>query len=295
VWTPACAALAATGAALAGGCTVGAGAGSATGPMFMVGCDVNSDFGTVAAPVCFDLEPRFFAGVPIEDIAVGPLENRLVINMQHTGNRVEINDTLSFDITNTFEVARCLRGALTPDGQPDWDTRQVITVKGVCTGVPWCDWSARGGVYATSTCVGIPGPAEMPLPPPLPPVNCPSRVRDTAGLPDRPQIHLGPEEFISVSFVPLFTCSDARLSATAVDGFIDFLDFGPPLTAPPPGDFKVDFGSRLQANFHMVMQDDRVLSSIKLEEQILAPRIGGTFDGYFDFNLERGRAAQPFP
>ena len=28
---------------------------------------------------------------------------------------------------------------------------------------------------------------------------------------------------------------------------------------------------------------------------IPTPLIGGTLDGYFDFDLERGRAAQPFP
>jgi hypothetical protein len=295
-------------AALAAGCTVGSGAGSAAGPMFIVGCDKAGDFAT---PACFNLQPSFFAGEPIEDINRGTKSNRLLIRIQRTGNRIEINDVVYFDIRNSFEVARCLRGQLKPDGTPDWDTREVISIKEVCTGVPWCDWSARAGT-PPSSCVGVPGDAGIQVTAPVDAgalataldggaASCTALMHTAPAGPPRPLIHFGPQEFIRGSFVPRFTCSDERidtvnLSATAVDGWIDFLDFGGVQSFPVLGsDYKVDFGSRLQANFHMVLQDDRVLNAIMTFISIPDPLIGGELDGFFDFDLERGRAAQPFP
>ena len=42
--------------------------------------------------------------------------------------------------------------------------------------------------------------------------------------------------------------------------------------------------------------DHRVIIAIR-EDDVLpqASRIGGMLDGYFDFDMERGRAAQTFP
>jgi hypothetical protein len=60
-------------------------------------------------------------------------------------------------------------------------------------------------------------------------------------------------------------------------------------------DFKVNFGERLHANFHVVLQDGTVVGAIMDRIPVPAPRMGGTLDGYFDFDLDRGRAAQPFP
>ena len=53
----------------------------------------------------------FFAGEPIEDIAgvaVAQPTNRLIIRMQRNGNRIEVNDTLYFDIQNQLR-GRALR------------------------------------------------------------------------------------------------------------------------------------------------------------------------------------------
>jgi hypothetical protein len=60
-------------------------------------------------------------------------------------------------------------------------------------------------------------------------------------------------------------------------------------------DFKVNFGERLRANFHVVLQDDRVITAERMGLPLPSPRFGATLDGRFDLDLVRGRAAQPFP
>jgi hypothetical protein len=303
--------IAAAAAVTSAGCTVGSGAGSVVGPMFLLDCNGESstpNVGTPAAPTCLNLAPKFFAGEPIEDPSDVPRANSLTIRLQSSGNRIEITDTLAFNIQSSFEVARCLRGAF-KDGLPDWDTRQVTTVKGQCTGVPWCDWSARDGA-SPGTCVastaGPPIDQGVALLPGTPtgapaPAGCVAHMRTGPAQPLRPLIHFGPQEYVRASIVPLFTCTDDRLNvvaivASAVEGWIDFLDFGGATSATTlTKDFKVNFGEQLQANFHLVLQDNHVLDQIRVDGLIPAPRIGGTLDGYFDFNLDRGRAAQPFP
>src|SRR3954447_19450217 len=106
-------------AAVAGGCNdIGSGSGSATGPLWILGCQDGKAFGTPEMPKDFDLAPSFFAGEPIEDIAGIPPMNRLIISMKHNGNAVEINDTLYFDIRDSAQIARCIRGR-TVGGVPD--------------------------------------------------------------------------------------------------------------------------------------------------------------------------------
>src|SRR5262245_36348382 len=97
-------------AVAAAGCTVGGGSGSAKGQLWILGCVKGEPYGTQAAPMDFDLAPSFFAGEPIEDISDGPPSNRLIIRMQRSGNELQINDTLYFDVPNSYQVARCLRG-----------------------------------------------------------------------------------------------------------------------------------------------------------------------------------------
>ena len=106
----------------AGGCTVGSGSGTASGPLWIVGCLQGENYGSPppGEPRPFDLNPTFFAGEPIEDIADGPHINRLIIRMQRNGNGVEVNDTLYFDIPDSGKVARCIRGR-TVGGVPDYD------------------------------------------------------------------------------------------------------------------------------------------------------------------------------
>ncbi|HVU49887.1 MAG TPA: hypothetical protein VHL80_04325, partial [Polyangia bacterium] len=129
------------GALLAGGCTVGEGSGFAVGALMDVGC--NSD-NTLMTAKPFSLDPSFFAGDPIEDVCPppgpcgGPHMNRLLIRIQRTGNRVEVNDILYFDVLNSLKVAECVRGATT-NGAPTWDTRVLTASDGSpIQDMPWC-------------------------------------------------------------------------------------------------------------------------------------------------------------
>jgi hypothetical protein len=316
------------------GCTVGSGAGSAVGPLYALGCDQSTtpaDLGTFATPRCFDLSPTFFAGNPIEDVApltgVTPTmpTNRLIIRMQRDGNGADSTDSFVVDVQNTFEVARCLRGRFLPDGRPDWDTREVTSLSGGVTGVPWCDWGAAapdGGVVdaergvfdgsveirqdnippaqdvsqatATFTPAETNGGQTFLASPDT--VVCEARAvtRPTPG--SRPLIHFGPLEYVRASLVPLATCPSVRLVGVAVEGSIDFIQFGEATQVTVLSrDFIVNFGQRLQANFHALLQDQRVTTAIQTRMLVPTPQMGGAIDGYFDFDLDRGRAAQPFP
>jgi hypothetical protein len=270
----------------AGGCTVGAGSGSATGPIFFLGCSPNgAPFGTPDMPRTFNLDPHFFAGEPVEDIgdvAVAQPSNILTLRVQRTGNRIEVNDVLYFNVRSSYEVARCVRGR-TINGVPDWDTRTTTsTFTEQPTNTPWCDWSGviptlDGGTFDAGA--------------------------DAGAGPPRAIIHLGTEEILNSSLSLLFTCHQAAVTGLAFDGWIEFEDFGDAaqpdlpsdLRTKVPNDFKVNFGDRLRARFEVILGDAAVLGAIKMIMPIPASRIGGSLDGYFDFDLERGRAAQPFP
>jgi hypothetical protein len=278
------------GAAAGGGCTVGGGNGSAQGPIFDLahGCGSNgADYGSADAPRLYSLSPQFFAGEPIDDIGPAPESNRLVMRMQRTGNGIEVNDTLYFDAENAFEVARCVRGR-TVGGVPDWSTEP-----GWCT-QPGAPVTSDGGADAEAGTADAGAMADAGT----------ADAGGDGGAPlVRARIHLGTEEFIRSSLVLLLTCHTANVVGVAVDGWIDFLDFGsaaqsnlsPELRTPIAPDFKVEFGDRLRANFHVVLGDQRVVTAIKDMDQIPSPLFGGYLDGFFDFNLERGRGAQPFP
>jgi hypothetical protein len=264
----------------AGGCTVGSGSGAASGPLWIVGCLEGDNFGSPppGAPREFDLKPTFFAGEPIEDIGDGPRINRLIIRMQRNGNGIEANDTLYFDMPDSGKVARCIRGR-TVGGVPDYDATTTGTLPPTdpndpnAVGDPWCQWS--------------PGAAF-------------------------PRINILPDGPVRVALAPLRTCGSpsqppafVNVVGDAFRGWIEFEYFSgaqqPELPSEERGafddDFKVGFGQRLAATFHIEeLVDHRVIIAIR-EDDLLpqASRIGGTLDGYFDFNLERGRAAQTFP
>ena len=279
-------------AAVTGGCTVGSGSGSVSGDIFFLGCSPNgADYGQPKVPLFFDLQPQFFAGEPIEEpasVAVSQPTNILTIRVQRNGNRIEVNDVLYFNVQNSFEVARCVRGR-TVNGVPDWDYMRMTTSTFTeqPTNTPWCDWSGvlpalDGGTIDAGGAVDA-GDAGV-----------------AAG---RAIIHLGTEEIVNASLSLAFTCHQAKVNGTAFDGWLIFDDFGtaaqpdvlPEMRDPVPKDFKVNFGDRLRARFVMVLGDQLVVSAIKMIRPIPSPLIGGNLGGYFDFDLERGRAAQPFP
>jgi hypothetical protein len=256
----------------AAGCTVGNGSGTANGMLWILGCREGADLGTPAAPEEWSLDPTFFAGEPIEDIADGPPENRLTIRMQRNGNAVEINDTLYFDIADSAQIAQCLRGQ-TVGGIPQWDTSGTGSVDPDVMG-PWCQPAAMAGGLA--------------------------------------RIHLFPYGPVNVSLAPLASCHSANkppslvnVTGVAFDGWIEFLDFGralqtdlaPDARTSVESDFKVSYGERLRANFEITVLGDLRVATAERIGQFLppAPAIGGTLMGNFDFDLERGRSVQTFP
>jgi len=306
-----------------GGCTVGSGSGSAVGPLYVLGCNTKgspTNLGSPLTPVCFNLAPTFFAGTPIEDLPMATMPaNRLTIRMQTTGSGIQGasttqvfgSNTFTVDVLNAFQVARCLRGRCLPDGTPDWDTRNVANLTGGFTDTPWCDWGpnpcAGGGVDGGVAADG--GPADGAAPDGGSPADggelvegipsdptCSAQAQTRAVPGRRPLIHLGPLEYVIAQLYPVGTCPSAFLVGIAVEGSIDFIQFGQATSlATINPDFKVNFGERLEANFHAVLQDNRVVNKINTLQMVPAPEIGGQLDGFFDFILDRGRAAQPFP
>ncbi len=270
-----------------GGCTVGSGSGAASGDIFFLGCYPDgTPFGTPDQLAFFDLQPTFFAGEPVEepgDVAVAQPTNILTIRVQRNGNRIEVNDVLYFNVRNSFEVARCVRGR-TVNGVPDWDQRMTTsTFTEQPTNTPWCDWS--GVLPALDAGAIDAGP-------------------DAGAGPVRAIIHLGTEEIVNAALSLAFTCHQATVSGTAFDGYLEFDDFGTAgaqadipsdMRDPIPKDFKVNFGERLRARFVLVLGDQAIVSAIKMILPIPSPRIGGSLGGDFDFDLDRGRSAQPFP
>lgn len=269
-----------------GGCTVGSGSGTASGDIFFLGCKPNGDpYGVPTQLQFFDLEPHFFAGEPFEDpadVAIAQPKNILTIRVQRNGNRIEVNDVLYFNIQNSYEVARCVRGR-TINGAPDWDPRMTTsTLTEQPTMTPWCDWS------------GVPPAVDAgPL----------DAGPDAGAGGPRAIIHLGTEELLIASLSLKYTCHQAQVAGAAFDGYIIFQDFGgaaqpgvpSDMRDPIPKDFKVNFGDRLRAQFVIILGDQQIVDAIKTIRPIPAPQIGGSLEGYFDFDLERGRAAQPFP
>jgi hypothetical protein len=164
-------------------------------------------------------------------------------------------------------------------------------------GLSWCDWNAAdadggadaggGAADAGAADAGMTADAGAPL------------VMTAA----RPRINLSTQDYVQASLAPLYTCIEARSVAVALPGsWIEFQDFGAAVQTADPenrtavgGDFRVNFGERLRATFHLVLGDQAVENAIKTRIAIPDTRIGGELDGFFDFDLERGRAAQPFP
>ena len=256
-------------AALSGaGCQDGSGTGAADGPLWILGCRAGEPYGTEAAPEAFHLRPTFFAGEPIGDISDGAPRNRLIIRMQRTGNAVENNDVLYFDIPDSLRVARCVRGR-TVGGVPEWDTSSGTLD---AMDPPWCEPNGPNGI---------------------------------------PRIRLIPFGPLRSSLSPQHTCYSDMHGPTAVGvtgvartGWIEFTEFGaaaqpelvPEMRGSFDDDFQVKYGDPLGARFSVVLDDDRVLTAeYKMIDVPPPAAIGGTLDGSFNFNLERGRSAQTFP
>jgi hypothetical protein len=290
-----------------GGCTVGQGSGSAMGNLYVLGCNNGASFGTLTpdgqiAPVSYNMQPSFFAGAPNETLAQGPDQmNEITLRMQSSGLSIMYTDTLAFTVVNSYQVARCLRGRIDQYGQPDWNVTEPLppifgTAGNLNPTTLWCDWSATaftdgGPPDAAATTAGGPDGGAM-------------LDGGMSVMAQYPRIHLTPYTDVSVSLEPLATCFGSQVTAQGSDGWIEFQSFGgaeqpnvPPAARDRvPQNFIINFGDRLHATFHIVLQDSRIAFAIEQNKPIpTTPHIGGTLDGYFDFELARGRAAQPWP
>ena len=269
---------------LAAGCAVGNGSGTASGEIFQYGCILTpTDAAGVQLPRAYDLKPVFFAGEPFEDLSVTDMHtNQLLIRMQNNGLSIQYADTLYFDVINSYEVGRCLRGRIDGNGQPDWKLTETLP-DGTETG--WCDWSATQFGDGSADGGG-------------------SMDGGTSVMASAPRIHLTPYTDIRSSFATLSTCGITQITGVAFDGWVQFQYFGtaeqsdlpPDMREAVPKDFVIQYGDRMRATFHVVLGDQIVITSKQMNlPQPRPSEISGTLDGYFDFNLERGRSAQNFP
>ena len=230
----------------------------------------------------FDLKPTFFAGEPIEDIAGIPPNNRLIISMRRNGNSVEINDTLYFDIRNSAQIARCIRGR-TVNGVPDWDTSSGMLVPGWYGGrrAPRAAvvHAARHHGRAASDSSGslrarrgvVLAAGDLPLD-----RHAPTR--------DRCRHRSGERRLHHLQQLRRRGAGSVRPTSrpTRANRFDD--------------DFKVAYDEQLQATFQFTVEDERVAAAMR--DMVVPPSppvIGGMLSGNFDFDLKRGRAAQTFP
>jgi hypothetical protein len=264
-----------TGLLALAGCTVGTGSGGAAGALYVKDCtpdtpDSDGNYGEPMAPAKYELLPEFFAGEPIEDIRRDGGENRLVVRVETFEKSIRrsagiaavgpFKDMVVFDI-RTVPVGRCMRAAAIGMTDPS----------------------------IASFCQITPG-SKM------------------------PRIRVGPEQPIRAGFVPRKTCPrniyvvgtargddpvvggvPAPLTADQWPSWVDLLEFGKVPSGEDPN-FKVEFGERVHVKeFHLDLEDDRVLQAPRLHEPPPESEINGNLHGYFDFDLERGQGAQTFP
>ena len=277
------------------GCSVGQGVGAAAGKLFVLDCSGSGDYcdgsgvcGTALAPADYDLKPDFFAAEPIDQLTQfpiipngapmsgsQPLMNRLTIRLQRSGKQIESNDALFFDVVNSYEVARCVRGReiAVGAGQPnqhDYDDRYCFRTS--TTGSARVRVSVVGG-YIHSTL--------------SPRMTCARPADATA------------DDVFPVNGVV------QTVDGGAWKSWIEFADFGsaaqneqldPTARTPVSPTFRVQLEDRLHATaFSLTLQDEKVVTA---QEDLLPPPnpdIGGWLIGSFDFDLRRGQGAQIFP
>lgn len=274
---------------LFGACSVGSGVGAASGTLYAYGCSKNGDYcpngkcGTEDDPQPYDLKPSFFAGEPIDDLrefAPGSeiMRNRLIIRLQSSGKQIELNDVLTFDVVNSYEVARCVRGRVDENGKNDWDETQC---------------------YRASDN----GPGRVRL-------QYDSSVRATLNLKATCTTNLVADA-VSESPVPASYVTSEKPVVT--DGnwasWVEFQEFGaasqngsvPTMRSDVGGKFRIGLGDRVYATrFKLTLIDDGVVNAAIASLPRPPSMIGGTMGGdpstgRFDFDLQRGQGAQFFP
>jgi len=276
-----------------GGCSVGKGVGAASGTLYEYGCSDNGDYcsapdqcGTEETPVAYDLKPTFFAGEPIDDLrqlhpGSAIMSNRLTVRLQRSGKRIEQNDVLTFDITTSYEVARCVRGRViqvdASTRQNDWDEANCYRADDKSPGRMRVQFDSpvRAGLALKATCTANLVASAISAPVPL-----------------------------SYSATPNPVVTDGSW-----ESWVEFKEFGiaaqvdtPPTEREPiKNTFRIELGQRIYAtSFSLTLVDDAVVSAAIKNLPKPAARIGGTLGGSettgrFDFDLQRGQGAQFFP
>ena len=281
-------------------CSVGKGVGAASGVLYEYGCNQYGDYcsapgvcGTEANPVPYDLQPSFFAGEPINDLreyTAGSeiMNNRLTIRLQRSGKQIELTDVLTFDVSSYYEVARCVRGRVDPStGLNDWDEANCFRASDTGPGRMRIQYDSdvRAFLALGSTC-----------------------TRNLAGSKNRPINLVG--SAVSAE-VPLSyaTAAPPVVANGAWESWVEFQEFGsaaqrdrqPQARDPISPKFLIQFGDRIYSTtFSLTLVDEAVVYAAKSNLAKPPPQIGGTMGGdpttgRFDFDLERGQAAQFFP
>ena len=275
-----------------GGCSVGNGVGSVSGTLFEYGCSKDGDYcsgpntcGTEAAPVAYDLKPTFFAGETIDDLrqlnaGSAIMSNRLTVRLQRSGKRIEQNDVLTFDIISSYEVARCVRGAVDKDtGAYLWDEancyRDPANDKAPGRMRVQFDSPVHAALTLMATCTANLVASAVSGPVPLNYVSTPNPVM-TDGNWDS-----------WVEFEEFGSAAQRKLAPTERDHV--------------GGTFRIELGDRIYATaFKLSLVDDHIVNAAIKNLPRPAALIGGTLGGdettgRFDFDLQRGQGAQFFP
>jgi hypothetical protein len=273
------------------GCGVGQGKGAASGKLYVLNCSSAGDYcnagicGTESAPVDYNLDPGFFAAEPIEQLTQftnggspvsgsQPSMNRITIRLQRSGKQIESNDALFFDVVDSYEVARCVRGreiaVVNQPNQHDYDDRYCFRAS--LTGPGRVRISVVGGVVHSSlnprmTCI-------------------------------RPAVATADDAYADDGVVQ--TVADG-----AWESWIEFSEFGSaaqndradPITRTPVSrTFRIELNQRLYASdFSLTLQDQKVVTAQEALRPPPNPDIGGSLTGWFDFSMKRGQGAQIFP
>jgi hypothetical protein len=291
--------------ALAGGCSVGQGVGAAKGAIFDYGCSKETgDYcaegmcGTAEVFAPYDLKPTYFTGEPINDLrqqyaGSAIMLNRLIIRLQRSGKQIDFNDVLTFDVMNSYEVARCVRGRIDEaTGAKDWDTANCYRDPSSDTGPGRVRIQYDGAISASLMLRS----------------TCP--IKETQDLPSA-ATHVATAIAEPVPIYPQTYGTTARPAVT--DGnwlsWVEFQEFGSASQADRPATqrdpvgpkFLVDFGQRIYAATFRLTLTDSILVEAALND-LPSPngQVGGLLGGdpttgRFDFDLQRGRGGQTFP
>ena len=247
--------------ALLSGCEVGKGVGHASGRLRFTQCTVE-DGKPLDIDSEFNLNPSFFVGEPFDDNADLFIANSLAVRIQSSTKRIEFADGLLFSFEDTYEVARCMRGAAV-DGAPDPRLCDRSTGEGrVLLGTE--SELAHAFLILNQTC-----PDSF--------ITANALGACTEG-----------------------TCPPVPVVCPGQGSWIRFSDFGSVPSEPTEKldrRFKVNFNERIRAtSFHLELCDSGTVDAQRDRElPVKPPRVAATLDGDFDFDLKRGQAAQLFP